>query len=153
MAELPNPENSFEKYVTDHIKKAQTKGRFRIRAKALFLTYSILNIYECINQKEQFIEYIKRLFPEATYILGGRENYKDRVDAFHNNYVVVVFDRAKNYTRPDFAYLVVRHEGRSYRVHGNYMAAKMLSNAMKYVEKEKNTIDYGEFSHCKITII
>jgi len=29
----------------------------------------------------------------------------------------------------------------------------MLSNAMKYVEKEKNTIDYGEFSYCKITII
>ncbi|AWD77155.1 replication associated protein [Sida yellow golden mosaic virus] len=113
------------------------KGSFSIKAKNYFLTYP-----QCSLAKEEALEQIRNI-PTPTnkkFVKIARELHEDGQPHLH---VLIQFEGKFNCTNSRLFDLV--SPSRSTHFHPNIQGAKSSSDVKSYVEKDGDTVEWGQF--------
>jgi len=121
--------------------KAVRKYAFRLSSKSFFLTYP-----KCKMSKENAMEKLKLKKP-ATYICVSQEKHEDGTDHLHALFTAkdkLVTTNVKYFDLSDD-----EEDGSTKIYHGNYQGARDNVDIQKYIQKDNNFIEFGEFQSNK----
>jgi hypothetical protein len=112
-------------------KNKQTKTKFRVNAKKLFLTYPQTGVSAAETLKQ--LEKILDTWVIDSYFIVREKHEKDgnHIHAF------IELDRKCNITRQDYLDLIESEiDGREKKIHGNYQSAKNPEGLLRYLSKD-----------------
>lgn len=112
-------------------KKKQTKTKFRVSAKRLFLTYPQTGVSAAETLKQ--LEYILATWSIESYFIVREKHEKDgnHIHAFIELY------RKCNIKRQDYLDLIeTQIDGTEKKIHGNYQSAKNPEGTLRYLAKD-----------------
>jgi hypothetical protein len=111
---------------------ANNNNKFRLSSKSIFLTYP-----KCPVRKEEALRQIKAKKP-CKYVGVGHELHEDGTDHLH---ALVLYD--EKFTTKLQNYFDLTEGSASY--HGNYQGARNNNDVLKYIKKNGDFVEEGEF--------